>query len=150
MNQASSYMKWFYRILLLMLFTAMSFLVTRSGYNTAHWMPHNILRELGLNYQQRLWLETHTDIALHLLGAFVLTLLLYAADLLILRKRVTLILATVVSLCVVAEFAQHILGRDVESKDLLLGILGSFMAYLVIHKNKKAKTKTPTVTGQND
>lgn len=150
MNQAHPYIKWFYRFVLLTLFLSMTYLATRSSYNMAHWVPHNALRELGVSYQQLLWFEHHTDLFLHFFGSLLLTLLLFGADLPLMRQKAAFCLAVVIGLCVLTEFVQHSLGRGFESKDLLLGIFGSFMAYLAIHKNKKAKTQTPDVTSHSD
>ena len=121
-------------MLLTVLLTGMIYVVTRPAYNFAHWVPHNFLRRIGVSYDQMLWAEQNADLALHFFGAAILVFLIYRASLPILGKTVKCALATVIVLCIGAEIVQFTLGRGVETSDLLLGILGGFMAYLAIDK----------------
>lgn len=109
---------------------AMSYVVTRPAYNFAHWVPHNLLRDIGFDYKTLLYLEQNADIALHLIGAFALTALMISASLPVIKRNTLSAFLIVCSLCLAAEVAQYLLGRGLETRDLLLGILGSFMAYL--------------------
>lgn len=127
-------MKWFCRIVLIGLTLSMSYVVTQPSYNFAHWVPHNTLRSIGISYANLLWAEQNADTVLHFFGAALLTALLYGSDLLWLKKNRLIPLALVCLACLAAELAQHIIGRGMETRDLLLGICGSFMAYLVVQK----------------
>ena len=126
--------KWSCRGVFLMTFTVMSYVVTRESYNFSHWIPHQMLRNLGIPYHVVLWSEQNADIFLHFFGAMILTLLIYGAKLALFKGRCIMIFVVVCTICVAAEVFQLTIGRGVESSDLLLGILGSFMAYLSINK----------------
>jgi len=104
-------LKWACRSVFVVLAMLMTYIVTRESYNFAHWVPHHFLREIGIPYQVVLWSERNADLFLHFLGAMALTLLIYGA-----------------------RFKVFIAPRGFESSDLLLGILGSFMAYSTINK----------------
>ena len=127
-------MKWFCRIVLAGLFAVMTYVVTRPSYNFAHWVPHKQLRTLGVDYNTLLWAEQNADTFLHFFGATVLTLLLYGAAFKFLGERKTTPLMIICIACLGAELAQLIVGRGMETGDLLLGICGSFMAYLAVNK----------------
>ncbi len=145
MNHAQIETKWFYRILLISIVGLGSYLALQPQYNFSHWMPHRALRSAGVPYNAILWFEQNADIALHLLGGLLITALLYASDLPLLRQSAATVLACMVGLCLLAEILQFAVGRDVELKDLLLGISGSFMAYLAIkQKNKINRHHTRT------
>jgi len=94
-----------------------------------------MMRRMGLNYEQLLWIEQNTDIALHSVGGFVLTLLLHGSKLPGIRPHPSRAVICISILCVVAELVQLAIGRGIDYSDLLLGIFGSFMAYLVVYKN---------------
>ncbi|GGZ99009.1 hypothetical protein GCM10008090_04450 [Arenicella chitinivorans] len=129
--------KWFYRMLLLTVLSIGSYVVLQPQYNFSHWMPHRALRSVGVPYDAILWFEQNADIALHLLGGLFITALLYASNLPLLKQSAAKVLACTVGLCLLAEILQLGVGRNVELKDLLLGISGSFMAYLTIKQKKK-------------
>jgi len=127
--------KWLSRITLLVLISIMTYVASRTAYNFSHWIPHDFVRSLGVPYSTRLWAEQNADVFLHFFGAFFITLLIFTAKL---HKKVTrpLTISLFVSfLCISAELFQLYIGRGFESGDLLLGFLGTFMAYLTI-KNK--------------
>ncbi len=136
MDQSTADMKWFYRVLLILLAGGLSYVVIQPSYNFAHWVPHSFLRRIGISYDALLWAEQNADIFLHFFGAALLTLLIHHAKLPILRRWRSSSFIIVCILCVGAEVAQYFIGRGVESGDLLLGICGSFMAYLAIDKNR--------------
>ena len=140
MNDSPAYMKWFYRMLLLSVFIIMSYVVTRSGYNFAHWVPHRFLREMGLSYNALLWGERNADVALHFLGAAILVWLVYLAALPVFSLTPKRAFVTVVILCLGAELFQLWIGRGFQTSDLLLGIVGGFMAYLMIDKYKTSSS----------
>ncbi len=127
--------KWFYRSCLIVLIAALTYVVVQPAYNMAHWVPHNTLRRLGANYDQLLWIEHNVDLALHAAGGFIITVLIVFSKLPFIdgSGRRALILVSVLCLC--AEIVQLSIGRGAQSLDLLLGIFGSFMAYLALYKN---------------
>lgn len=126
--------KWACRAVFLMLALLMAYVATRQSYNFAHWVPHHLLRDLGIPYKAVLWGEQNADLFLHFFGGLSLTLLIYGARFKIFVDQPWLILLFVALLCLFAEFFQFVIGRGIESSDLLLGILGSFMAYSTINK----------------
>lgn len=145
MNHAQIETKWFYRVLLTAIVGLSSYVAFQPVYNFSHWMPHSTLRGIGVPYEAILWFEQNADTFLHLLGGLLITALLYASDLPLLRQSAAKVLACMVGLCLLAEILQFAVGRDVELKDLLLGISGSFMAYLAIkQKNKTNRHHTRT------
>lgn len=145
MNHAQIETKWFYRILLFIVLGIGGYVVLQPEYNFSHWMPHRALRSAGVPYSAILWFEQNADIALHLLGGLLIATLLYASDLPLLRQSAAKVFTCMVGLCLLAEILQFAVGRDVELKDLLLGISGSFMAYLAIkQKNKINRHHTRT------
>jgi len=124
--------KWFYRSLLLFLFCIATFIVTRQSYNIAHWVPHVLLRDIGLPYSIVLWGEQNMDKLLHFAGAAGLTWLIHKSEFPIINPVRALFITAF--LCLSAECVQLIIGRGFNSLDLLLGISGSFMAYLATTK----------------
>lgn len=127
---------WFWRALLLLLISSMAYVTTRPLYNYAHWIPHQFLRKMGVSYEVVYWGETNGDLLLHFFGGLILTWLIYLARLPGLGRSALLAFLSVSALCIGAEIFQYLINRGVESSDLLLGILGSFMAYLALNKNK--------------
>lgn len=117
-----------------MLALLMAYVATRQSYNFAHWVPHHLLRDLGIPYKAVLWGEQNADSFLHFFGGLSLTGLIYGARFKIFAAQPWRILLFVTLLCLFAELFQFVIGRGVESSDLLLGILGSFMAYSTINK----------------
>jgi len=134
MKHSQQYMKWFSRCILLVLITSFTVVATKPSYNLAHWIPHGFLRQLGIPYPAVLWGEQNLDKFLHFFGAAALTYLIVKSQIYTINKCRSLYL--VMLLCLAAECAQLIIGRGFNSSDLLLGILGSFMAYLGINENK--------------
>lgn len=134
---------WLYRLLLALVGGLMTYVVSRQSYNFAHWVPHGALRRIGASYEHLLWFEQHADYFLHFFGALFLTVILAAAQLPILKQTPLRPILFTIFLCIAAEALQYVIGRGVESRDLLLGILGSFMAYLAIDKNKKNRSRRP-------
>ena len=120
--------------MLLILFFLATWVTTKSSYNFAHWVPHGFLRQLGIPYSMVLWGEQNFDKLLHFLGAATLTWLIIKSKIHTINKPRSVVI--VILLCLSAECAQLIIGRGFNSSDLLLGILGSFMAYLGINENK--------------
>ena len=113
----------------------MSFVATRPVYNFAHWVPHNLLRDLGVPYATVLWAEQNSDYLLHFGGGFALTVLLRWSELPLTGQSVIRCVITVAALCFAAEIYQYLIDRGAETSDLLLGISGCFMAYLALFKN---------------
>jgi len=142
MNQSNTELKQFYsdalkwacRVVFLLLVILIAYVATRESYNFSHWVPHHFLRDIGVPYDAVLWSERNADIFLHFFGGMVLTLLIFGARLGFLIPYPFAIFVVVSLLCLTAEVFQSSIGRGAESSDLLLGILGSFMAYLAIDK----------------
>lgn len=127
------------RTVLLLLIIGITYVVSRPAYNFAHWIPHNLIRQIGVSYEHMLWAEQRADIALHFIGGLLLTLLLVGSQLPFLHLKTLRVFTLVCVFCIAAEIMQHLIGRGFDYLDLLLGILGSFMAYLGIIKNKLAR-----------
>lgn len=127
-------LKWTCRSLFLLLATLMTYVVTRESYNFSHWVPHSLLRGLEIPYQAILWGERNADVFLHFTGGLVLTLLIYGSRLTLIDNRPARVFILISILCISAEIFQFTIGRGMQWGDLLLGILGSFMAYLAINK----------------
>lgn len=134
MNQSAEQLKWFYRSCLIIVMAALSYVVLKPSYNLAHRVPHNTLRWLGANYDQLLWIEHNIDLALHAVGGFVITALAVLSKLPFIGRSAVRVLILVSVLCVAAEVIQYKIGRGAQSLDLLLGILGGFMAYLAFSR----------------
>ncbi len=135
MNQSAFLMKWFCRISLTIIAISFTYVVAQPSYNFAHWVPHDFLRMLGVKYQQILWAESNADIFLHFFGAALLTLLTHGSNIRPFNFHPIAPFGFICLLCICAEVVQHLIGRGIETSDLLLGICGSFMAYLAQHKN---------------
>ncbi|MFT6408649.1 MAG: VanZ family protein [Arenicella sp.] len=133
--------KWACRGLFVLTSTLMTYVATRDSYNFAHWLPHRFLKEVGVPYQFVLWGEQNADVALHFFGAMILTFLIFGSKLSFFKSRPLAIFILVSTLCIGAEFFQFMIGRGIESSDLLLGILGSFMAYWGLIKKHKTSLK---------
>ena len=136
MKHSPVYMKWFSRCLLLALIVSITYIVIQPSYNFSHWINHGLLKKLNIPYEWVLWGEQHADKFLHFFGAAILVMLIIKSQLPFINNRLAVLL--VCSLCLIAEIAQLFIGRGFNSIDLLLGILGSFMAYLGI-KDKYLK-----------
>jgi len=127
-------LKWACRSVFVVLAMLMTYIVTRESYNFVHWVPHHFLREIGIPYQVVLWSERNADLFLHFLGAMALTLLIYGARFKVFIAHSWYIFVFVSFICLATEVFQLVIARGFESSDLLLGILGSFMAYSTINK----------------
>jgi len=132
-SQAS---RWVCRGLFLFAFLAISYVATRDSYNFAHWIPHRLLREIGVPYHFVLRSEQNADVLLHFFGAVILTALIFGSKLPFFKSYPLSIFALVCVLCIGAELFQLMIGRGIESSDLLLGILGSFMAYSALNNKR--------------
>lgn len=148
MNHSNTELKLFWhksvvilcRAMLLLLIIGITYVISRPSYNFAHWIPHNLIRQMGVSYEHMLWAEQRADSVLHLSGGLLLTLLIVGSQLPFLRVKTRRVFLLVCVFCIAAEILQHLIGRGFDYLDLLLGILGSFMAYLAINKNKQAHT----------
>lgn len=136
MNFLKNHKATLFRICLLLILVSFSYIVTRESYNFAHFLPNKLLRNVGVSYDKILWFEQNADVVLHLLGGFLITLLLILSDLPILRCGRWIPVVLVCCMCVLAEVFQDLIGRGKETSDLLLGICGSFMAYLATNRKK--------------
>ena len=137
MKQSDRYIKWFSRAITCILLVLLGYAATRSEYNSAHWVPHSLLRKFGAPYELVLYAEQNIDAALHFFGAAALVFALWFSKLPLLPKSSSKTAYLIALLCVGAESFQLLVGRGWQSSDLLLGMLGCFMAYLMISKNKQ-------------
>ena len=124
---------WICRTLLLSITGIFTYIVTLPGYNFSHWVPKNLLRRAGVEYDTILWAEQNADVALYFGGGLLHTYLLAESRFKYASMPTIRPVVIVCTLCVGAEIAQYLIGRGIETSDLLLGICGSFMAYLAIN-----------------
>jgi hypothetical protein len=136
--------KWVCRGTFLIIAGMMTYVATRESYNFSHWVPHPLLKNMGVPYAVVLWSEQNADIFLHFFGALFITLLIFGAQFWFFKTRPLAIFIFVSFLCAGAELFQYLIARGFESNDLLLGILGSFMAYSAIKKKNQNRTQTPS------
>ncbi len=125
------------RTALLILAALMTYVVLLPQYNFAHFIPRNFLEALGMSYAAQLWLEQHSDAALHFVGAAALVILLTFSALWPGVQQARFAFTAVILLCILAELAQLLIGRGFDEYDLLFGISGSFMAYLAVRPRCK-------------
>ena len=136
------YSKLLCRVLLILLFSSMLYIVLLPGYNFAHFVPHAFLRSLGIPYQYRLNFEIHMDKLLHFGGAFFLLLLFYGAKFNSHRSasfRLISYFILVVLMIISAEVVQHFRGRGFSISDLLFGLAGAISGLLTIILTNKQK-----------
>ena len=140
MTDATAYMKWFYRGILASFTVSVAYVVVQPEYNFAHWIPHPLLRGLGVPYDALLYFESNADKLLHPLIAFILVLLLAKAEIPRIseppHRPLQILLLTMLS----AEIVQWKIGRGFEAADLALGLLGALCAYLIIYRQRRAIT----------
>lgn len=135
MKQSDTYIKWFSRITFGSLLGFLTYAVSQPHYNSAHLVPHTLMRQFSASYESILFAEQNIDGALHLIGAAMLTAALWLSQLPILSKTSGRAAIVIALFCLAAEGWQYQIGRGWHSSDLLLGILGCFMAYLAISKS---------------
>ena len=124
-----------YRILLILLVVFSANIAFRPGLNLAAYTPNQLMRDLGFSYQAILAYEHHLSSVLHILVGFLLTLLITGSKLFLAtatRKRVVVSATLVVGLAVCAEFIQAAIGRNVETADVVYGLIGILTAVMVI------------------
>ncbi len=140
MTDAPAHMKWFYRGTLVAITATMTYVAVQPQYNFAHWIPHSMLRDLGVPYEALLYFESHADKLLHPLIAFMLTMLICKAEISNISLPPVRPLFLVLLTMLVAELIQLQIGRGFEMADLALGLAGALLAYLVVlrqqHKPK--------------
>ena len=128
MTDPKSEIKWFYVCALILLGSSAAWVVFQPHYNIAHWVPHSLLRTIGLPYATILELESNADMLLHPVLAFLMTLCLIKANLPYISTPKSRPFLLMVILMSAAEAGQSVIGRGFELPDLLLGALGSFLA----------------------
>jgi len=129
MTDPKPYIKWFYRCTFLLLVGLMAYVVFQPHYNFAHWVPHSQLRNMGVPYSVILHFESNADKLLHPIGGFVLTVLLIVCKWPLISHPRYRLFVLFCSAMLITECIQWTLGRGFEFSDLLLGVLGSFLAY---------------------
>ena len=133
-------LKWIYRGFLMLVFSGMLYITLLPSYNFAHFIPHTILKSIGVPYQYMLGFENHMDKLLHFAGAFFLLILLYGSKLSN-NKQLNLFhyLLLIMGMSFAAEIVQHYRGRGFNYIDLFLGISGGITAYMTILAIKNLK-----------
>ena len=129
MTDPPQYRKCFYRAAFILLALAMGYVVLQPSYNFAHWIPHTLLRDIGISYPALLAFETHADKALHLFGAFLLSISLYRSQLPLLSQHRLYPFIAIFMASAGAELIQWSIGRGIEVNDLLVSALGCLLAY---------------------
>ena len=122
------------RLCLILVILPSAYVATRTSYNFAHWIPHRFLYDLGIPYIWVLRFEQNADWLLHPLIAFGITWLLIHARIPIISQPAIRVFFVVCLACIGLEIYQYLIDRGIETSDLLLGILGSFMAYFASTK----------------
>ena len=126
--------KWFYRLLLIISTLSMAYVVFQPEYNFAHFIPHRLLRNIGISYEILLSFEQNADKLLHFIGGFLVTALLSLSKLPIISTPPIRVLIMVFAAIFFTEFYQWWIGRGFELTDLALGALGSYWAYRLIKR----------------
>lgn len=83
--------------------------------------------------------ETNGNAFLHFFGSMSLTALMVTSCLTAIRSSTIRAFYLVASLCIGAELTRLLIGRGLQLSDLLLGILVSFMAYLMIMQSARTR-----------
>ena len=130
MTDTNSYRKWFYRCALTLLGLLSMNVVLQPEYNFAHWVPHKLLRSMGVPYSAVLAAESNADKLLHPLLAFIFTILLHRSRLKLLNGSIYRPMQVLCVVMVTAETAQWYIGRGFEVSDVLLGGMGAYLAIL--------------------
>lgn len=128
MTDTNSYRKWFYRCVLIFLGLAAAYVVLQPQYNFAHWVPHRLLRSIGIPYSVLLMAESNADKLLHPLLAFIFTILLVRSRLGALKTSDYRSMQLLIFIMIAVECAQWFIGRGFGISDILLGTLGSYLA----------------------
>jgi VanZ family protein len=126
---------WTARVLLGLLTPLAAFVAFTPGLNLAHYTPNKTMRGFGISYEYILAYEQHFHIGVHILVAFVLTILISGSRLFCSRYPTARILCSagaVLVMAVAAEFVQAKIGRNVEYQDLLFGTSGIAVAVAIL------------------
>ncbi|MEO0368308.1 MAG: VanZ family protein [Pseudomonadota bacterium] len=105
-------------------------------YNFAHFIPHDTLDWLGIDYQYQLSFEQNADIVLHFLAGFLMLSLLCFALPTTTQTQVNLLFGLICVACVSLELWQSFTPRGFSTKDMLIGISGAFVAYSALSRCK--------------
>ena len=119
------------RITLVLIIPLVAYAALYPGFASYHYVPHALLREVGVPYAAVLWFEIHLGDIMHFFVAFVLVLLIPSAR--ILGKRPlgvqrAVSLSLVAAVAPVIEIYQWITGRGFGSIDLIAHCLGMLLA----------------------
>jgi len=123
------------RILLVVFIVLVSCIAFTADLNLAEWTPNRFLRQIGLSYQIILSYEHHLHLGLHFVVGWILTILLYFADLFRVEnqaRRIFFNLILMICLVIATEAIQSKIGRNVEVADLLFGMSGIILCSLLL------------------
>lgn len=107
------------------------------------WVPHRLLRDLGIPYSWVLGFERYGDKLAHLLIAAILVILLVGARFYFPRRfnpRLISSVLLVTATLFMAELAQHKVGRGFTSADIVAGIVGIAIACGWLLMTRSTKT----------
>ena len=119
-----------------------AYIALQPEYNMAHWTPNQTMRDLGLPYAFILGYEHYLPWVLHFFIGMILTLLLYFSKLFYsqdAKKRIISVFILMVSLIIIAEWVQSLVGRNVQLSDLVIGLAGISIATVFLASSKKLK-----------
>lgn len=122
------------RLVLLLVAPWLAYAALHPEFVTYYYVPHNLLRSLGVPYSAVLWFEVHLGDMLHMFIAFILVLLLPTARIMgnsppYLQRRWTLIFVATVAPLV--ELYQLTTGRGFSGIDLVAHYIGMFLAAML-------------------
>jgi VanZ family protein len=114
-----------------------AYIALQPEYNTAHWTPNQTMRKLGMPYRYILAYEHYLPWALHFFIGLILTLLLFFSKFYYRKdqyKRVILGFFLMVGVILINEWAQSLIGRNVQISDLIFGLAGISIATVYLAK----------------
>lgn len=139
---------WLSRVILLLLIAGLTVLTLETGPSILQPSLNRFLRSLGVPYEGLLWAEHNIDYFTHSFGSFVIVLLLHFSNLPRFRTaqhKFLLYGMMVLTLMLVAEIMQWLIGRGFSFKDIMMGGIGIACAVLVL----KAFSETSEINASN-
>lgn len=136
--------QWIARVLLLLTLPPLIFAALHPDFSGSQIVPHGFLYQQGVPYVAVLWFEMHFGVIFHFAAAWLLTLLLPAARLLVFRTTVQR-LFWIIALALAApavELFQMGTGRGLDLTDLLahyLGMVAAGMTWMLVKLLQKSR-----------
>jgi VanZ family protein len=110
------------------------------GLNLSFLTPHGFFRRMGLSYSQILAYENHLQWVLHLLVAWLLVVLIDRSALFRDTNATGACLnaaAAALSLLLLAEWLQLLVGRGFDPADILFDLLGVGLAVVWLYRGQR-------------